>query len=95
MYLYLQVTTSELSPPGTKHAVLMLAENENERQRWVGALNELQKLLRRNKLPFKYVSIQYSALRMTQFHLHFCITKNKRKTAKQAVEIVLFVCVVL
>lgn len=71
MYLYLQVTTSELSPPGTKHAVLMLAENENERQRWVGALNELQKLLRRNKLPFKYVSIQHSGLRMTQFQLHF------------------------
>jgi len=36
----------------------MLAENETERQRWVGALNELQKLLRRNKLPFKFVSIQ-------------------------------------
>ncbi|XP_060574804.1 serine/threonine-protein kinase MRCK alpha-like isoform X2 [Ruditapes philippinarum] len=46
-----RVTTSELNPPGTKHSVLMLAENETERQRWVGALNELQKLLRRNKLP--------------------------------------------
>jgi len=34
----------------------MLAESEMERQRWVGALNELQKLLRRNKLPFKFVS---------------------------------------
>ena len=34
----------------------MLAENETERQRWVGALNELQKLLRKNKLPSKSVS---------------------------------------
>ncbi|WAR18658.1 MRCKA-like protein [Mya arenaria] len=50
-----RVTTSELNPPGSKHAVLMLAESEMERQRWVGALNELQKLLRRNKLPFKFV----------------------------------------
>jgi len=57
-WFFSQVTTSELSPPGTKNAVLMLAENETERQRWVGALNELQKLLRRNKLPFKFVSIQ-------------------------------------
>jgi len=37
----------------------MLAESEMERQRWVGALNELQKLLRRNKLPFKFVSTDY------------------------------------
>ena len=51
------MTTSELNPPGTKHSVLMLAENETERQRWVGALNELQKLLRRNKLPKTVVSI--------------------------------------
>ncbi|XP_052270982.1 serine/threonine-protein kinase MRCK alpha-like isoform X3 [Dreissena polymorpha] len=50
-----RVTTSELNPPGSKHSVLMLAENETERQRWVGALNELQKLLRRNKLPFKFI----------------------------------------
>ncbi|KAL4238234.1 hypothetical protein ACF0H5_002946 [Mactra antiquata] len=50
-----RVTTSELSPPGSKHSVLMLAENETERQRWVGALNELQKLLRRNKLPCNFI----------------------------------------
>ncbi|XP_053397279.1 serine/threonine-protein kinase MRCK alpha-like isoform X2 [Mercenaria mercenaria] len=50
-----RVTTSELNPPGSKHSVLMLAENETERQRWVGALNELQKLLRRNKLPKTFI----------------------------------------
>ncbi|XP_052697457.1 serine/threonine-protein kinase MRCK alpha-like isoform X3 [Crassostrea angulata] len=48
-----RVTTSELNPPGTKHQVLMLAESEQERHRWVGALNELHKLLRKNKLPNK------------------------------------------
>ncbi|KAK3093861.1 hypothetical protein FSP39_021152 [Pinctada imbricata] len=48
-----RVTTNELNPPGTKHQVLMLAESEQERHRWVGALNELHKLLRKNKLPNK------------------------------------------
>ncbi|XP_048738047.2 serine/threonine-protein kinase MRCK alpha-like isoform X4 [Ostrea edulis] len=48
-----RVTTSELNPPGSKHQVLMLAESEQERHRWVGALNELHKLLRKNKLPNK------------------------------------------
>ena len=36
----------------------MLAESEQERHRWVGALNELHKLLRKNKLPNKSVSTQ-------------------------------------
>ncbi|XP_069117855.1 serine/threonine-protein kinase MRCK alpha-like isoform X2 [Argopecten irradians] len=48
-----RVTTSEMNPPGSKHQVLMLAESEQERHRWVGALNELHKLLRKNKLPDK------------------------------------------
>lgn len=55
-----QVTTSELNPPGSKHQVLMLAESEQERHRWVGALNELHKLLRKNKLPNKAVSHTHS-----------------------------------
>ncbi|KAJ8309235.1 hypothetical protein KUTeg_014109 [Tegillarca granosa] len=50
-----RVTTSEMNPPGSKHQVLMLAESEQERHRWVGALNELQKLLRKNKLPNRCV----------------------------------------
>ncbi|CAG2186869.1 CDC42BP [Mytilus edulis] len=49
----LRVTTSEMNPPGSKYQVLMLAESEQERHRWVGALNELHKLLRKNKLPYK------------------------------------------
>lgn len=51
----LQVTTSEMNPPGSKYHVLMLAESEQERHRWVGALNELHKLLRKNKLSNKSV----------------------------------------
>ncbi|XP_013414269.1 serine/threonine-protein kinase MRCK alpha isoform X3 [Lingula anatina] len=50
-----RVTTSQLHPPGSKHAVLMLAENESDKQRWVGALNELHKILRKNKIPDKSV----------------------------------------
>ena len=49
----LRVTTSEMNPPGSKYHVLMLAESEQERHRWVGALNELHKLLRKNKLSNK------------------------------------------
>ncbi|KAL5008245.1 hypothetical protein ScPMuIL_013826 [Solemya velum] len=50
-----RVTTSELTPPGSKYQVLMLADSEAERQRWVGALSELHKILRRNKLQSKAV----------------------------------------
>ncbi|KAL3874670.1 hypothetical protein ACJMK2_037651 [Sinanodonta woodiana] len=50
-----RVTTSEMNPPGTKHFVLLLADDEADRQRWVGALNELLKLLRKNKFPNKAV----------------------------------------
>ena len=46
-----QVTTSQLTEPGTKHSVLMLAETPQEKQRWVGALTELHKILKKNELP--------------------------------------------
>lgn len=44
-------------PQGSKHQVLMLADSEQDKDRWVGALNELLKLLRKNKLPDKSVGI--------------------------------------
>ena len=47
----LQVTTSQLSVPNTKHQVLMLAESPQEKQRWVGALTELHKILKVSSLP--------------------------------------------
>ncbi|CAH1790920.1 unnamed protein product [Owenia fusiformis] len=48
-----RVSTSEMQ--GTQHSVLMLADTENEKQRWVGALTELHKILWKNKLPNKAV----------------------------------------
>ncbi len=45
-----------MTPPGTKHQVLMIADTEQDKNRWVGALNELHKLLRKNKIPDKSVS---------------------------------------
>ena len=47
-----------MTPPGTKHQVLMIADTEQDKNRWVGALNELHKLLRKNKIPDKSVSEQ-------------------------------------
>ncbi|KAL8615672.1 hypothetical protein ACOMHN_034822 [Nucella lapillus] len=53
-----RVTSSELNPPGTKHVILLLAETEAEKDRWLRVLNELHKLLRSRNLPSKAV---YSA----------------------------------
>jgi serine/threonine-protein kinase MRCK len=50
-----RVTSALMDPPGIKHQVLMLADTEQDKNRWVGALNELLKLLRKNKLPDKSV----------------------------------------
>jgi len=46
-----------LSPPGLQSHILMLAESEGDKTRWVGALNELHKVLRKNKIPDKSVCI--------------------------------------
>ena len=46
-----RVTTSLMDPPGVRHQCLMLADTESEKTKWVVALNELHKILRKNKLP--------------------------------------------
>ncbi|XP_064621934.1 serine/threonine-protein kinase MRCK alpha-like isoform X5 [Lineus longissimus] len=51
-----RVTTSEMNPPGTKFHVLMLADSPKDKQRWVGALTELLKILRSTKLSDNSVS---------------------------------------
>lgn len=51
-----------MNPPNSKHQVLLLADSEIDRQRWVGALTELHKLLRKNKLPNKAVSLDFDGL---------------------------------
>ena len=51
----LQVSCSLLEPPDTRHQVLMLAEKETDRDRWVGALTELHRILKKNNIPDKSV----------------------------------------
>ncbi|KAG8182959.1 hypothetical protein JTE90_003336 [Oedothorax gibbosus] len=50
-----RVTTSMLNPPGLKNHTLMMVEKESEKSKWVDALNELHRILRRNKLSSKTV----------------------------------------
>ena len=51
-----QVTAAELNPPGTKHIILLLAESEKEKEKWLHVLNELHKLLRSRHSASKAVS---------------------------------------
>ena len=52
----MQVTAAELNPPGTKHVILLLAESEKEKEKWLHVLNELHKLLRSRHPASKAVS---------------------------------------
>jgi len=46
-----QITTSLLDPPGVKNQTLMLADTESEKNKWIVALSELHRILKRNNLP--------------------------------------------
>ncbi|XP_043282570.1 serine/threonine-protein kinase Genghis Khan isoform X2 [Venturia canescens] len=46
-----RITTSLLEPPGLRNHTLMLADTESEKTKWVVALNELHRILKRNNLP--------------------------------------------
>ncbi|KAK7079886.1 hypothetical protein SK128_013347, partial [Halocaridina rubra] len=48
-----RVTTSSMV--GVRHHTLMLADTENEKTKWVVALNELHRILKRNRLPNRQV----------------------------------------
>ena len=50
-----RVTTSLMDPPGVRHQCLMLADTESEKTKWVVALNELHRILKKNKLPDRSV----------------------------------------
>jgi serine/threonine-protein kinase MRCK len=50
-----RVTTSLMDPPGVRHQCLMLADSESEKSKWVVALNELHRILKKNKLPDRAV----------------------------------------
>ncbi|XP_029056475.1 serine/threonine-protein kinase gek isoform X1 [Osmia lignaria lignaria] len=46
-----RITTSLLEPPGLKNHTLMLADTESEKTKWVVALSELHRILKKNNLP--------------------------------------------
>lgn len=50
-----RIITSMMDPPGIKNHTLMLVDRESEKNKWVDALNELHRILRRSKLPTKSV----------------------------------------
>lgn len=51
-----QITTSLMEPPGLKNHTLMLADTESEKTKWVVALSELHRILKRNNLHNRTVS---------------------------------------
>lgn len=46
-----------LEPPGLRNHTLMLADTESEKTKWVVALSELHRILKRNNLPNTTVCI--------------------------------------
>ncbi|XP_036309550.1 serine/threonine-protein kinase MRCK alpha isoform X9 [Pipistrellus kuhlii] len=56
-----RVTTSQLSAPNNKCSILMLADSENEKSKWVGVLSELQKILKKNKFRDRSVYVPKEA----------------------------------
>ena len=46
---------SLMDPPGVRHQCLMLADTESEKTKWVVALNELHRILKKNSLPSRIV----------------------------------------
>nr|KAF6395097.1 CDC42 binding protein kinase alpha [Rousettus aegyptiacus] len=56
-----RVTTSQLSASNNKCSILMLADSENERSKWVGVLSELHKILKKNKFRDRAVYVPKEA----------------------------------
>ncbi|KAM6459920.1 serine/threonine-protein kinase MRCK alpha isoform 2-T2 [Liasis olivaceus] len=50
-----RVTASQLLASSNKCSVLILADSENEKSKWVGVLNELHRILKKNKLKDRSV----------------------------------------
>lgn len=48
---HFQITTSLMEPPGPRNSTLMLADSEGEKNKWVVALSELHRIMKRNNLP--------------------------------------------
>ncbi|KAL1769841.1 serine serine/threonine-protein kinase MRCK alpha isoform X10 [Sigmodon hispidus] len=56
-----RVTASQLSAPSNRCSILMLAESENEKSKWVGVLSELHKILKKNKFRDRSVYVPKEA----------------------------------
>lgn len=57
-----QVTASQLSPSSShKPSILILADSDQERNKWVGLLNELHRILKKNKLKDRFVYVPKEA----------------------------------
>lgn len=50
-----RVTASQLSASSNKCSILLLADSESDRSKWVGVLNELHRILKKNKLKDRSV----------------------------------------
>ncbi|XP_039604147.1 serine/threonine-protein kinase MRCK alpha-like isoform X2 [Polypterus senegalus] len=50
-----RVTASQLSASNSKCSILILADSENEKNKWIGVLNELHRILKKNKLKDRSV----------------------------------------
>lgn len=48
-----RIATSMLDPPGLKSITLMMVDRESEKNKWVDALAELHRILKRNKLAHR------------------------------------------
>ncbi|XP_002717665.1 serine/threonine-protein kinase MRCK alpha isoform X19 [Oryctolagus cuniculus] len=56
-----RVTASQLSSSNNKCSILMLADSENEKNKWVGVLSELHKILKKNKFRDRSVYVPKEA----------------------------------
>uniref|UniRef100_A0AAY4BEJ2 non-specific serine/threonine protein kinase n=1 Tax=Denticeps clupeoides TaxID=299321 RepID=A0AAY4BEJ2_9TELE len=57
-----RVTASQLSASGSKKcSVLMLADSDHDRSKWVGLLNELHRILKKSKLKERFVYVPKEA----------------------------------
>ncbi|XP_042557088.1 serine/threonine-protein kinase MRCK alpha isoform X3 [Dipodomys spectabilis] len=56
-----RVTASQLSASNNKCSILLLADSENEKSKWVGVLSELHKILKKNKFRDRSVYVPKEA----------------------------------
>ncbi|XP_073412476.1 serine/threonine-protein kinase MRCK alpha isoform X2 [Dendrobates tinctorius] len=56
-----RVTASQLSASSNKCSVLFLADSEGDKSKWVGVLNELHRILKKNKLKDRSVYVPKEA----------------------------------